>query len=277
MQVATTPMIAKAIRLGLGLTLEYVERGSRGGLPVVFLHGVTDSWGSFEGVLSRLPECTHAYAVSQRGHGNSSRPAFGYRIADMARDLTMFLNALEIDRAVLVGHSMGSFVAQRFAIDHPERTAGLALLGSGTGMRDNAVIQDYWASTISGLTDPVDPAIAREFQLSTLARPTRPGMVDAYVLESLKVPARIWREAFAGFLELDHRGELGRITAPTLIADGDRDGFFTPAHQRELHDAIPGSTLLIYPGGGHAAHWEDPDRVTADLTSFFDACKEYRS
>ena len=97
-----------------------------------------------------------------------------------------------------------------------------------------------------------------------------PGLVDACVLESLKVPARIWREAFAGFLELDHRAELGRITAPTLIANGDRDAIFTPAHQRELHDAIPGSELLIYAGGGHAAHWEDPDTVTADLASFLD-------
>jgi len=192
----------------------------------------------------------------------------------MARDLTMFLNALEIDRAVLVGHSMGSFVAQRFAIDQPARTAGLALLGSATGMRDNAVIQDYRASTISTLTDPVDPAIAREFQLSTLARPTTPGLVDAFVLESLKVPARIWRSAFEGFLEVDHSQELGRIAAPTLIANGDRDDFFPPVDQHALHDAIPGSTLLIYPGGGHAAHWEDPDRVTADLTSFFDTCKE---
>lgn len=277
MQVATMPLIAKRVPLGAGLDLEYVERGSRGGLPVVFLHGVTDSWGSFEGVLARLPESIHAYAVSQRGHGNSSRPAYLYRIADMANDLRLFLNALEIGRALLVGHSMGSFVAQRFAIDHPARTAGLALLGSATGMRDNAVIQDYWASTVSTLTDPVDPAIAREFQLSTLARPVAPGLVDACVLESLKVPARIWREAFAGFLELDHRAELGRITAPTLIANGDRDEFFPPAHQRALHDAIPGSTLLIYPGGGHAAHWEDPDRVTADLTSFFDTCKESRS
>ena len=184
MQVATVPMIAKTVSLGAGLDLEYVERGSRGKVPVVFLHGVTDSWGSFEGVLSRLPECTHAYALSQRGHGNSSRPAFGYRIADMANDLWLFLNSLEIERAVLVGHSMGSFVAQRFALDHPRRTAGLVLLGSATGMRDNAVIQDYWASTISTLTDPVDPAIAREFQLSTLSRPTPPGLVDACVLRA---------------------------------------------------------------------------------------------
>ena len=277
MQVATMPMVAKTVCLGAGLELEYVERGSRGGLPVVFLHGVTDSWGSFEGMLARLPESIHANAVSQRGHGNSSRPASGYRIADMANDLWLFLNALEIERAVLVGHSMGSFVAQRFAIDHPARTAGLMLLGSATGMRDNAVIQDYWASTISTLTDPVDPAIAREFQLSTLSRPTAPGLVDACVLESLKVPARIWREAFAGFLELDHREELRRITAPTLIANGDRDAFFTPAHQRALRDAIPGSELLVYAGGGHAAHWEDPDRVTADLAAFFNKCMEMQS
>ena len=277
MQVATMPLVAKTVCLGAGLDLEYVERGSRGGLPVVFLHGVTDSWGSFEGVLARLPEPIHAYAVSQRGHGNSSRPASGYRIADLGHDLWLFLNALEIERAVVVGHSMGSFVAQRFAIDHPARTAGLTLLGSATGMRDNAVIQDYWASTVSTLTDPVDPAIAREFQLSTLSRPTAPGLVDACVLESLKVPARIWREAFAGFLEIDHREDLRRITAPTLIANGDRDAFFSPAHQRALRDAIPGSELLIYAGGGHAAHWEDPDRVTADLAAFFDKCTEMQS
>ena len=270
MQLATVPMIAKTVSPAAGLDLEYVERGSPGGLPVVFLHGVTDSWGSFEGVLARLPESVHALALSQRGHGNSSRPASGYRIADMANDLWLFLNALEIERAVLVGHSMGSFVAQRFALDHPARTAGLMLLGSATGMRDNAVIQDYWASTVSTLSDPVAPAIAREFQLSTLARPTAPGLVEASVLESLKVPARIWRAAFAGFLELDHRAELGRIAVPTLIANGDRDEFFDPAHQRALRDAIPGAQLLMYPGGGHAAHWEDPDRVTADLTSFLD-------
>jgi len=277
MQVATMPMIAKTVSLGAGLDLEYVERGSRGRVPVVFLHGVTDSWGSFEGLLSRLPECTHAFALSQRGHGNSSRPRSGYRISDLANDLTLFLNALEIERAVLVGHSMGSFVAQRFAIDRPSRTAGLALLGSATGMHDNDALWGFWRSTVATLTDPVDPEIAREFQLSTLSRPTAPGLVDACVLESLKVPARIWREAFAGFLELDHRAELGRIAAPTLIANGDSDAMFTPEHQRALHDAIPGSTLLIYPGGGHAAHWEDPARVTADLTAFFDTCKEFQS
>ena len=68
MLVATMPMLAKTISLGAGLDLEYVESGARNGLPVIFLHGVTDSWGSFEGVLSRLPESIHAFAISQRGH-----------------------------------------------------------------------------------------------------------------------------------------------------------------------------------------------------------------
>ena len=274
MQVATMPMIANTVNLGLGLTLEYVERGRRGGLPVVFLHGFADSWGSFEGLLARLPQSIHAFAVTQRGHGNSSRPAGGYDIAYMAGDVALFLDALEIPAAVIVGHSMGSFVAQQFAIDDPERTLGLVLLGSAASMSDNDVVWDYWTSTVSHLTDPIDPAIVRNFQLSTLARPTSPELVDASVLESLKMPARVWRDLFGGFLELDHRAQLGLITAPTLIANGDRDAMFTPEHQRELHDAIPGSELVLYAGGGHASHWEDPDRVAADLTSFLERLEE---
>ena len=276
MHVATMPLMAKTIRLGTDVNLEFVERGPRDGLPVIFLHGVTDSWGSFEAVLARLSDSVHAFAISQRGHGNSSRPASGYRMTDFSGDLLLFMNALEIPAAVIVGHSMGSFVAQRFAIDHPERTLGLALIGSGTGMSANVAVRDFWETTVSSLTDPIDPAIAREFQLSTVTRPTMPGLIDAAVLESLKVPARVWREAFAGFVELDHTPELARIAAPTLVACGMGDSFFPLADQMRLRAAIKGSRLVIY-GGGHTPHWEDPDTVACDLTDFFDRCKERQS
>ena len=79
-----------SIALPTGVTLEYATQGPETGTPVIFLHGVADSWRSFEGVLANLPPDMRVYAISQRGHGNSSRPAAGYLYQDFARDLRSF-------------------------------------------------------------------------------------------------------------------------------------------------------------------------------------------
>ena len=256
------------MRLRNGVTLAYAEHGDPSGLPVVFLHGATDSWRSFGDVLPLLPASIHAVALTQRGHGESSRPEAGYRFVDFSDDLEQFLNALPIPAALIVGHSMGSYVAQRFAIDHPDRTLGLVLMGSFPRLRGNPVVQALWDSAVSELTDPVDPALAREFQESTLARPIAAASLDACVRESLKVPARVWRATFAEFLAADFSSELGAITAPTLIIWGDRDAIFPGDDQMTLQDSIRGSRLVIYRDGGHAFHWEEPTRFASDLVAF---------
>src|SRR5688572_17336830 len=87
---ATEPMVTRSAVVGPDVRLEYVETGDPTGLPVVFLHGVTDSWTSFEGTMERLPESIRAIAVSQRGHGNSSRPEHGYLMEDFSGDLLRF-------------------------------------------------------------------------------------------------------------------------------------------------------------------------------------------
>jgi pimeloyl-ACP methyl ester carboxylesterase len=260
--------MTRAITLRNGVSLEYLEHGDPGGHPVVLLHGVTDSCHSFQEVLSHLPPSLRALAISLRGHGGSSRPAHGYRFVDFAADVDAFLDALEIPAAVIVGHSLGSYVAQRFAMQRADRTLGLVLMGSFPTLRGNAGVTDLWDSVISTLTDPVDPTFVREFQLSTLARPVPAEVLDRAVSESLKVPARVWRAAFADFLEADFSRDLPRITAPTIIAWGERDAYFLRADQMTLHAAIPGSRLVIYPGGGHAFHWEDPATFAADLVTF---------
>jgi pimeloyl-ACP methyl ester carboxylesterase len=248
-----------------GGALEYAEQGT--GLPVVFLHGYTDSWRSFGSVLPHLPRGLRAIALSQRGHGDSYRPASGYRARHFAGDVAAVLDALAIDRAVIVGHSMGTQVAQRFAIDHPERTLGLVLIAGYATMRDNHVVQEL-AAAVSALTDPVDPDFVAVFQQSTLAQPVPPGWLDMAVAESLKVPARVWREACAGFLQDDTSGELGRIAADTLILWGDRDEICPRSDQDTLSAGIARSRLNIYRDAGHAIHWEEPARVAADVAAF---------
>jgi len=259
----------KYVALSTGVRMEYVEKGDPSGLPVIFLHGVTDSWHSFERVLPLLPPTFHAFAVSARGHGDSSKPASDYRISDMSRDLAAFMDAVEVTRAVIVGHSMGSMVAQRFVVDHPDRVCGLVLIGAFASLYQDPGLTDFYRSAIAPLTDPIDAGFAREWQLSTLARPIPEDYLDTIVVETQKVPSRVWREAFTGFLETpDFSGDLARVNAPTLILWGDQDTYTPRASQHRLHALIPGAKLEIYEGNGHAVHWESPVEITGALVSF---------
>ena len=153
--------MVKSIALPTGITLQYAERGLASGVPVVFLHGVTDSWRSFEPVLERLPPTVRTLAVTQRGHGHSSKPAGGYGYRDLSEDLRGFLDALHLPAAVIAGHSMGGMVAQRFAADHPGRVAGLVLMGTFRTIQGHAVIQEFWDTAVATLEDPIDPALVR--------------------------------------------------------------------------------------------------------------------
>ena len=138
------------------------------------------------------------------------------------------------------------------------------------GWRGSPAAVELWASVVSGLTDPVDPGFVREFQEGTVARPVPPAFLDTVVRESLKVPARVWRAVFEGFLEADFSARLGGIGVPTLIVWGDRDAICPRGEQEALAAAIPDARLAVYPGAGHAPHWEEPERFTADLVAFTD-------
>ena len=219
-------------------------------------------------MLPHLPSSIHAFALSQRGHGDSSRPETGYSYHDFAADLAAFMDALKIEAAIIAGHSMGSSVAQRFAIDHPERTLGLMLTGASATLRGNPAIVELWDSTVSNLTDPIDPDFVREFQASTLAQPVPEAFFETVVRESLKVPARVWRATFGDFLADDFSGELGRIKAPVLIVWGDKDALCLRSDQEAALTAIAGAQLVVYAGAGHAPHWEEPSRFAAELVRF---------
>jgi non-heme chloroperoxidase len=263
-----TPAV-KSVTLPGGVTLPYVEQGDPSGPPVLLLHGITDSRWSFEPVLPHLSRSLHVFALSQRGHGDASRPVTGYAPQDFAADVAAFLDALGLRKAVLVGHSMGGTVAQRFALDYPEQTMGLALVASFVEYRSNPVIAGYCDTVVATLTDPIPPAVARAFQESTLARPLPPALLDIFVQESLKVPARVWKAAFRGLLDHEIAEELGRIVAPTVMFWGDRDAFVPRDDQDRLLASIPGAErLLIYGGAGHALHWEQPARFAAHLQHF---------
>lgn len=257
----------RSTTLPTGVTLSYCEQGSPDGVPVLLLHGITDSLRSFDLVLPHLPASVRAIAVSQRGHGDSSRPLEGHRPRDIAADLAALLDALGVARAVVVGHSMGSVVAQRFALDHPERTLDLVLMGAFARVADHPAWQGI-AEEAAGLPDPVPVDLIAAFQASTLAQPVSAEYFEVVVQESRKVSAHVWRAIAAGFRQEDHRAALGAVQAPTLAVWGDQDIYCSRADQDALLAAIPGARLLVYAGAGHALHWEQPARFAADLVAF---------
>jgi non-heme chloroperoxidase len=164
--------IVSSVRLDSGITLELAEQGDASGLPVVLLHGLSDSWCSFGRLLPHLPPSLRVLAPSLRGHGDSDRPHAGYRPQDMAADVAHLLDALGVRAAIVAGHSMGSAVAQRLAIDHADRVLGLVLIGAMATWRGSSVLAGL-IDAVAALEDPIDARFVREFQESTLARPVR--------------------------------------------------------------------------------------------------------
>jgi len=257
----------KTIALPTGVTLPYVEQGDPTGTPVVLLHGFTDSLHSWDLVLPHLPSSVRAFALTQRGHGEAARPATGYRPEDFTADIAAFLDARGIERAVVVGHSMGSLIAQRFAVHFPARLLGLVLIGAAADWQSLPEVDELWDAAAS-FGDTVAPDFARAFQESTIATAVPSEYFELVVQESLKLPAATWRALLRETMrDADTSSGLSGIGAPTLIVWGDRDAMVA-AQQRDLAATIPGARLVTYAGAGHATHWEEPERFAADLVAF---------
>jgi non-heme chloroperoxidase len=253
-------------QLTTGVRLHYAEQGDSAGQPLILLHGYTDSWFSYSRVLPSLSSTHHTSALSQRGHGDSERPANGYDMADFAADVVAFMDVMGLPHATLVGHSMGSLVAQEVALTAPERVTRLILIGSATNMRSADVLQ--LQQEVNTLDDPVPAEFAREFQVSTIYHPVPEEFLDRAVAESLKLPARVWRAALAGQLAVDYTARINRISMPTLVLRGDHDTIFPRPAQDALAAGLANASLKVYPETGHALHWERPSEFVSDLEEF---------
>jgi pimeloyl-ACP methyl ester carboxylesterase len=261
-------LVVDRIELANGVTLPFVELGDRTGTPVIFLHGITDTWRSFEPVFPHLSTANRIIGVTQRGHGEASRPESGYEPANFANDVALLMDALGIPAAVLAGSSMGSIVALKFAANYPERTLGLALMGAFYPVPDKPTMRELWYDIVAPLEDTVDPAIAEAFQVSTVARPVAPGLMETMIAECLQAPAWVWKAATWPLVTMDFAGQLSRVTAPVRLLWGDRDAMALQSDQAQLLQVLPKATLSVYPGSGHAMHWELPELVAEEIDEF---------
>lgn len=255
------------VELRTGVRIHYAEQGDSAGPVLILLHGYGDSWFSFSRILPLLAPKFHVYALDQRGHGRSGAPESGYAPDDLAADVVAFMDARNIPRATLVGHSMGSLVAQQVAAAAPGRVTRMVLVGSAVTLA-RMLGREELESAVQGLEDPVPEQFIRDFQMSTLHREVPAEFLQRVIEESALVTAARWKALLEGMLASGPAAGLGRAEIPTLLVWGERDAIFARAHQDELVALANVERLLVYEGTGHAVHWEEPERFTRDLVRF---------
>jgi non-heme chloroperoxidase len=251
------------IRLPNGRLHHYVSVGS-GGPRIVLLHGFTDSWRSFELLFAPLSEKFQMFALDQRGHGGSQE-ADAYAIADFAADAIAFIQSLGKEPVHLVGHSLGTIVAQRVAERRPDRLASLILISAATSTGGHAGLREMQGE-LAGFADGVPRDYATGFQASTAHQPLAPEQLDIFVDETMKLSLATWRATVEGLL--DDTALSTPIEIPTLSIWGVHDAIFDAKAQEALARKIPGLVASPYQDVGHAPHWEAPARVAKDIENF---------
>ncbi len=252
------------VRLASGIKLNVAMQGPANGPAVVMLHGYSDSWFSFSRVMPLLPPEIRVVVPDLRGHGDSERPLLGYRVTDFANDVVQLLDALEIPKAVLVGHSMGSFVARKAYELAPSRISRLVLVGAGPDTQTEVFTELY--AEVSALADPVDEDFVRAFQMSTVCAPVPEPFMAAVVANSRRMPARIWKAALQGMIEDQVR--LVHPEVRTLVVGGREDAIFSSTEQMVLARQFPRGELHLIDGIGHTLHWEQPSTFVSALIRF---------
>ena len=255
------------VRVSTGIRLRYAEQGTGPGEPIILLHGLSDSWFSFSRVLPLLSTQHRVYALDQRGHGGSDKPKTGYLMRDLAADVIAFMDAKRIGRATILGHSMGSFVAQQVALSAPKRVSRLILVGSATAPAKYVGVEQL-DSIVRSFKDPVPREFLREFQVSTIYDYVPADFIDRAVDESTKLPAHAWLALVNGLLATKAPTALGAAGIPTLVMWGDKDSYAVESEQKALLALIRTASLRTYEKTGHAPHWERPATFARDVLAF---------
>jgi len=266
----------KSVALPDGETLAYLTMGDPAGAPVVLVHGYTDSARDWVPLIPYLSPHFRLILIDLRGHGRSGKPECCYTRLDFAYDIKLLLDALHIERADIVGHSLGSLIAQTFAEFWPERTGRAVLISSSGGRRPGAAPPtarfDY-AAAIRQLKEPIDPD--SKFMIEWWASPTPvdPDFIRRQRQDAAAIPLRVWLAVLdQGLLEdLDHgalQRTLQRLRAPTLLIWGSADPIMEEEVRQTLREALPQAEVKVFPGLGHNPFWEQPAQVAPVINEF---------
>ena len=285
------------VEIADGTVVHLRDEGSGEGLPIILLHGSNADLHTWEPWVEELKDEHRVIRFDQVSHGlTGPDPQGDYSRANFTKDVVEVADNLGIDRFILGGNSMGGRHSLSVAIAYPERVAGLILVDAGGAPRDKVEAMQAANGTLEEDDGGnIGFSIARTPGLNLLAEQITPRSlirqsleqsvsnqavvteeaVDRY-WELLRYPGnrRATMERFATRFDPIAAEEIQSITAPTLILWGDEDALIPVEAGQWLDQAMPNSTLVIYPGIGHLPHEEAVDATLGDVKNWLTSLNE---
>ena len=259
--------LQKEVRLPNGIKLAYVELGDPNGKPLLLLHGYTDtsrSWSLTAPYLSRY----RLIIPDQRGHGAADAPRCCYSLSTFADDARLLLDALEIRKAAVAGHSLGSMIASTMAAEYPERVSSITLIGSTVLA---PVKRSDWlyesALAVSGRLNP-NSQFARDWHPANQPTQVDPAFAEAVNADLYRIEGHVWRSVMRELADLPVGRHARDIKAPVLILSGGKDPLFPAEHHAALVQTFPAARAHVFAELGHNPNWEAPEAVASKIDEF---------
>ena len=238
--------------------------------PALFMvHGIgarRATWGRLVEVLRQDFQCI---SYDLRGHGDSPVPPPPYCLDDLVADLEALRAKLGIEKAHVVGHSLGGMIGPAYARAHPNRVLSLGLLSTAAGRtaEDSAkVMAVVKAMEEKGVAPVLDTLVERWYTDAFIAR--RPEAIAARKRQVIETPAEVFLSVFHIYAETEMAPWLHEIAVPSLVMTGELDGGCNPRLNRFIAATIPGAELVILDGLKHSILIEAPERVVPPLRDF---------
>lgn len=230
-------------------------------VPLVLLHGAGGSHLSWPAEIRRLSD-QQVFALDLPGHGKSQEREGQQTIGRYAELVLDWLDALKLNRAVFVGHSMGSAVALALAIHHPGRVLGIGLLGSGVRLRVHPELLSAASSPTSYLK-AVKKVVSWSFSPKA-----SPRLVELAGKRMAETRQSVLYGDLLACNTFDVSGQVTRLHKPALVMCGIDDQMTPLRYSQYLADAIPAARLQLFPDAGHMLMLEQPQPVAAALISW---------
>jgi pimeloyl-ACP methyl ester carboxylesterase len=256
-----------------GVALYFEVHGSGSATPLVLVEGLGAATWLWERQVGAFAEAMPVVVYDNRGVGRSDAPEGPYSIGQMADDLAAVLDEVGVERAHVLGASMGGFIAQEFALRYPDRVDRLVLVSTSAGGATHVpMAPDVLAQMMAPpATDDPRALVASRLPLA---------FTDAFLADSATVahlvdqrlerpqPPHAYQAQLMAGATFDAADRVGQITAPTLVAAADGDLVVPVENARRLAAALPDAELVVYPGLGHQFFVEAPDAFNRDVLAF---------